>query len=323
MNIYKYIESCTKINTDREVDNIEWLSVPKIENINLLNKRNLPYCLESEKGFYVESHMDNLDEIEHQSDGDISEQRYQFADIRASVREVGLGWNIFNIIEKRYRESQERYTEKSLDKSSSESDCSYTTAYSVLSNDSYSTAIDEIEYPRRASSSADIKSEILIDSSIDKRRYRKNALMTRLLQSAENNLSYCDQILIDYSTDKCDTSNLIHDVCNKKTENKNISYEKLESNNSDKNTYEDNVLRLFQSKEDEDVYVHPLREQIQNDHVWQEFRLSRKGIVTTETARQYYMNLSEDQFAVFEQIDSKKKSSNRRKVKNYITTGRE
>ncbi|KAJ8683548.1 hypothetical protein QAD02_019340 [Eretmocerus hayati] len=62
----------------------------------------------------------------------------------------------------------------------------------------------------------------------------------------------------------------------------------------DQNRNEKRFGILFQSEEDEDVYYHPLKEQIQKDPEWQNLRLRRKGTETTLTARSYYMNLDED-----------------------------
>lgn len=65
---------------------------------------------------------------------------------------------------------------------------------------------------------------------------------------------------------------------------------------SDESMYNGRIIRFFQSTEDEDVYVHPLKEQVQKDPKWQQFQLRRKAIESHETARQFYFNLDDEAF---------------------------
>lgn len=232
---------------------------------------------------------------------------------------MGLGMNVHNALNKRYIASQQRNVEQDINECDSESDLSYTTV-SSMSNESYFTAIEDVQL--WMSTSQEIQSDVSISSSIDRDRYKKNALITGLLsQSTEsvlpdqeiNNVKFSET-----STDQLHTSNLTNQIQNEEeNSNEDNNKKKLNNDASEREMYEDRVFRLFQSREDEDVYVHPLREQVQEDPEWQEYRLSRKGIEYTETARMYYFSLPDENFNIFERVEKKEKPKTEKKARKY------
>ncbi|KAJ8674589.1 hypothetical protein QAD02_005851 [Eretmocerus hayati] len=56
------------------------------------------------------------------------------------------------------------------------------------------------------------------------------------------------------------------------------------------------IGQLYQSKKDEDLYVHALQERIHEDPQWKSYHLSRRSTETTSSAREYYMNIKDDDF---------------------------
>ena len=56
------------------------------------------------------------------------------------------------------------------------------------------------------------------------------------------------------------------------------------------------LCRMYESKDDDEVYVHPLFNEIKKDKVWQAHNLQRKGKKELLTPRTFYMNVKDTNF---------------------------
>ena len=176
---------------------------------------------------------------------------------------------------------QEEIRQKSLENdeesknSSSASGTFYTAASSVLS-DSYQTAFD--------TSFEELKKkecETFIKQSLD--RYRKNVLMLGLVKKSVCNFEY---------NSESDGNFLDSSGSNEDVECQRFELEKQEKTSDNEKVYRG----LYESKENEDVLCHPLREQIKEDSQWKKYRLKRKGVEEKMTPREYYFNIDDDAF---------------------------
>ena len=205
------------------------------------------------------------------------------------IFKINGGWNTLSneAIEKRYRERQLQYTKEREEEtnlnSSGSSKATFTTANSDTC-DSYKTTLQDSFELRK------LKQQETSEKSTDKNleRYKKNALITGLLRDEES-----DNIETNAVAEALANTLNISDTADT-FENRRW---KLEETKIDKEAMrDDRMIMFFQSQEDEDVYYHPLKEQIKKDPEWQNQRLTRKGIETTVSPRQYFMAVDDDYF---------------------------
>lgn len=198
------------------------------------------------------------------------------------------GWNTQSneVIERRHREQQKKLAQESGNASSLLSPDDTCTTLSSETTDSYKTAVQD-SFNSRSLDQQQNTSMVIKDNLFE--RYKKNALIKGLLQDAASNYPDRDESSTECSSsDFMDASASINDIQN---DMQNLNIE------SDKGSMsEELIYRLLRSSEDEDVYVHCLREGI-DDPEWRRSRLKRQGIETTQTPKNYYMNLDDDSFA--------------------------
>lgn len=190
------------------------------------------------------------------------------------------------VFEKRYRERQQQYIDENEDTSNESPDATFTT----LSSDttaSYKTTVEnscELKTEHQ-----EITSEDFNDTDIEK--YKKNALISGLLHAEK--YGYLDQVEGDESSsgssrDFFDTSEAVDEI-----ENGILS---MYVNEDPDSMREARLQNFFRSKEDPDVYYHPLKEKLPNDPEWKKQRLSRKGTEIVQSPRQYYLDIPDDSF---------------------------
>ncbi|XP_058789982.1 uncharacterized protein LOC131663536 [Phymastichus coffea] len=288
MSITAYIESLTKIDETKSVNNVAWSRVTK-EKVkskpHLQGKGELPFQFELEQTDqsnscqkdkkYSEEKKAHFYEKHHNTK--IIHNEYRFADIIPRVREVGGGYNTFSnqAIERRFRENQSKHA------SAEESDLSstYVTATSKSIESSYDTTVETLGSLQLSSNES--KHEV---SSNENEQYKVDATMARSLHT-QNNKSLDIDTCTDISLNR-------HNVSLERENEE----ENWDDDASDERMYKGRITRFFQSTEDEDVFEHPLKEQIKKDLEWQNYQLQRKGIKIIQTPRQYYLDLDDDDF---------------------------
>ncbi|OXU24286.1 hypothetical protein TSAR_000481 [Trichomalopsis sarcophagae] len=309
MDIHQYIESQTRNNEDQKFN-----SKPKFKKVK---KDKMPKKSPQEKGERpVMLDISNTESVSDEQNSKprrskkkstspqpIASQdsiettnpvRHQFCEIIPSVREVSGGYNTQSneVIEKRHRANQKQLqmSEESGNVRNAPSLDATGTTFSSETTDSYKTALQDSLNSRpldqRQNTSTVIKENLL-------ERYKKNALIKGLLKDAANNYPDKDESSTECSSDFMDASASMNDI--------QIEMGRLNIKSDKDNMSDELIVRLLQSKEDEDVYEHPLRH-VRNDPEWRRRRLQRQGIEVTQTPKDYFMNLDDDNFV----FDTKK-----------------
>ncbi|XP_003426943.1 uncharacterized protein LOC100680355 isoform X2 [Nasonia vitripennis] len=286
MDIHQYIESQTRNNEDQK-----FKSKPKFKKVK---KDKKPKKSPQEKGerpvmldiSNTESVSDEQNSKPRRSKKKSTPQqpiasqdsietttpvRQQFCEIIPSVREVSGGYNTQSneVIEKRHRANQKqlRMSEESGNVRNAPSLDATGTTFSSETTDSYKTALQD---------------------SLNTR-----PLDQRQNTNAANNYPDKDESSTECSSDFMDASASMNDI--------QIEMGRLNIKSDKDNMSDELIVRLLQSKEDEDVYEHPLRH-VRNDPEWRRRRLQRQGIEVTQTPKDYFMNLDDDNFV----FDTKK-----------------
>ncbi|XP_014207053.1 uncharacterized protein MAL13P1.336-like [Copidosoma floridanum] len=267
----------------KEIDKLKE-QVNVVENENL----DLPKNISNEV-------FNNFDESN--ANGFIPTYDFEYPNIIASVREATGGRNVQSneAIEERHKQRQKVYIEKQeVDQSSSNE------SYITASDESFKTAFSFEQFQAFQES---LNEKILNESNVD--RHKNNALILGLLKNTQgtDDPDYIDEISesdrddswTDAVADVHSESNVVENIVN--------DVQNLQLDNIHNELDEATLMRgdrlgrfLFQSEEDEDVYVHPLREKIQKDPEWQKVTLRRKGIERIFSPREYYLNLNDEDF---------------------------
>lgn len=185
-------------------------------------------------------------------------------------------------------------------------DESISTTTSSDANESFKTAFS-LSFEKFDSHNKKI-AEKISTVELDFDRHKNNALLLSLLNKPRNDSNNDDDDNDD--DDDEEWADAVSDVFNENTID-DTKVLKLASSLNKEQLDDENLMQqqrisryLFQSEEDEDVYYHPLKEQIKHDKEWKKERLSRKGIESNFTPRQYYLSIDNDDFDFISSVAS-------------------
>lgn len=196
-----------------------------------------------------------------------------------------MGLHVYSTLKKCSEESQNICKRKSAQKNSSKSDSSYVTANSTAES-SYLTAVEEekqltvlVDFENSNRSNSGLQSEISFNSGIDK---GKRELIIRLLQSKAS-----DSVSTEGSCTNCSFEN-----------------DEWDDDIDEQSLYKDKIVRFLQSIEDPNPHDYSEEDfEKDSEDKRQPVQIATELSVKKNT-REYFMNLSDKDFSVFERNES-------------------